>query len=67
MELSAYLQKNELTQEEFAKQLGVSQGLVWQWLRGRTRVTAERAKHIEKMTRGAITRHDLRPDLFDRQ
>jgi len=66
MKISAYLEKHKLSQEQFAKLLGVSQGLVWQWLEGKTRITAERAKEIEGKTRGEITRHDLRPDLFDR-
>lgn len=47
-----------------ARILGVSQGLVWQWLNGETKVTAERAIDIEGKTAGAITRHDLRPDIF---
>ena len=28
-------------------------------------ITAERAKEIEEKTEGAITRCDLRPDLFE--
>lgn len=64
MKLSTYLEKQGLSQEAFAKSIGVSQGLVWQWLDGRTRITAERAIEIEKKTGGAITRRDLRPDLY---
>lgn len=29
------------------------------------RVPAERAVQIEQVTNGEVTRHDLRPDLFD--
>lgn len=47
-----------------ARLLGVSQGLVWQWLNGKQRVTAERAIEIEEKTGGAVTKHELRPDLF---
>lgn len=47
-----------------AEMLGVSQGLVWQWLNGKTRVTAERAIKIEQITAGAMTRAELRPDVF---
>lgn len=54
-------------QSEFARRLGVSQGLVWQWVNGRTRITAERAVQIESVTAGEITRHDLRPDLYPPQ
>lgn len=64
MRISTYLREKGLSQEEFATHLGVSQGLVWQWIAGRTRVTAERAIEIEGKTDGEITRHDLRPDLY---
>jgi len=47
-----------------ARLLGVSQGLVWQWLHGETKITAERAIDIETKTAGEITRQELRPDLF---
>jgi DNA-binding transcriptional regulator YdaS (Cro superfamily) len=68
--IEAYLDRNNLTQEQFAKQIGVSQGLVWQWIerwhnpKKGTRITAERAKEIEEKTRGEITRSDLRPDIY---
>lgn len=72
MDIRAYLEKHQLSQEQFAKRLGVSQGLIWQWMEWHanpnkgTRITAERAKEIEEKTDGEITRHDLRPDLFSR-
>ena len=67
MDLGAYLEKHGLTQEEFAKRLTppVSQGLVWQWLNGRTRVRPERARAIERITKGEVRAHELRPDVFD--
>lgn len=65
MDISAYLTEKELSQEAFAKQIGVSQGLVWQWISGKTRITAERAVEIEQKTGGEIARHDLRPDLYE--
>ena len=67
MDISTYLDKAGLTQEEFARRLRVSPGLVWQWIDGRTRVTPERAKQIERKTEGAIKRHDLRPDIWERE
>lgn len=67
MNIRAYLRKHELTQEEFANRLGVSPGLVWQWINNRTRVTAEWAKEIEKETSGEVPRHELRRDIFDKQ
>ncbi len=66
MDLAKYIRSTlGVTQASFAKELGVSQGLVWQWLNGRTKITPKRAKQIEQATQGAITRHDILPDLFD--
>lgn len=68
MNIAEYLQKHDLSQEQFAKKVGVSQGLVWQWINGKTKVRAERVAGIEEATNGEITRHDLRSDIFgDRQ
>ncbi|MBN6743555.1 helix-turn-helix domain-containing protein [Acidithiobacillus sp. MC2.1] len=39
-------------------------GLVSQWITGRTVITAERAAQIELSTNGAVTRAELRPDIF---
>ena len=64
MDIKAYLKEHSMSQEEFATKLGVTQGLVWQWLEGRTRITAERAVEIEAATGGKVTRHELRPDLY---
>lgn len=64
MNLQTYLEKHGLSQEQFAKQIGVTQGAVWQWLNGETRITAERAVEIERATKSEVSRHDLRPDLF---
>lgn len=65
MNLKEYAEQNG--QSNTARQLGVSQGLVWQWLHGKTRVTAERALQIEAVTGGVVTRSDLRPDLYPRE
>ena len=64
MNICEYLQKHDLSQDEFAKKVGVSQGLVWQWINGKTKVRAERVAGIEEATNGEITRHDLRSDIF---
>jgi len=64
MNISTYLQQTKTTQQDFASQLGISQGLVSQWLLSRTTVTADRAVQIEKITNGKVTRLELRPDLF---
>ena len=52
-------------QTKFAEVIGVSQGLVWQWINGKTRITAERCLEIEQKTAGKLSRRDLRPDLFE--
>lgn len=62
--LRTYIEKLEGGQTKFARLLGVSQGLVWQWLEGRTRITAERACQIERLTASQVTRLELRPDLY---
>lgn len=51
-------------QAELAKRLGVTPGAVNQWLKGRRPVPAERCRAIESLTGGAVTRYDLRPDVF---
>jgi DNA-binding transcriptional regulator YdaS (Cro superfamily) len=62
MNLKKYLETS--TQTELAEKLGVSQGLVSQWVNGDTAITAEKAIAIEVATEGAVTRSDLRPDLW---
>lgn len=54
----------ENTQTALARRLGVSPGLVSQWVTGRTSVTAERAIEIERATDGAVRKEDLRPDIW---
>lgn len=63
MKLSTYLKKSELSQAAFAKLVGVTQGRVSQWLDGES-IPAERCLVIEKATKGAVSRFDLRPDLW---
>ncbi|WP_213308249.1 transcriptional regulator [Paraburkholderia sacchari] len=62
MNLATYLSEQKLSQSAFAELLGVTQGLVYQWLAGRRPVAAERCVAIERATNGAVTRKDLRPD-----
>lgn len=62
--IRAYIKRHQLSQGAFAGQLDVSQGMVWQWLNGRRRISAERAKQIEEVTGGEIRRAQIRPDIF---
>lgn len=51
-------------QSATARALGVSQPNVYYWLHQAKVVPAEYAIPIELATKGAVTRHDLRPDLY---
>jgi hypothetical protein len=68
MDIKTYLRNNRLTYAEFGARIGapggVSGGMVGHWIAGRHRITAERAIQIEAATDGAVTRAELRPDLF---
>ena len=57
--LERYLQREGLSQTAFAEHLEVSQGLVWQWIEGRTLISAEWAKEIERLTEGKVKRLEL--------
>ena len=62
MNLATYLSSQKLSQSAFADLLGVSQGLVYQWLTGRRPIAADRCVAIERVTHGSVTRRDLRDD-----
>lgn len=48
---------------KLARAIGVSQGAVSNWF-ARGQVPADKCRAIEVATDGAISRHDLRPDIF---
>lgn len=50
------------TRRNFAAALGVTAEAVRKW--EMTRVPAERCLEIEKLSDGAVSRYDLRPDVF---
>ncbi|KWO62587.1 transcriptional regulator [Burkholderia territorii] len=62
MDLPTYLADRKTSQAAFARLLGVSQGLVYQWIKGHRPISPERCVEIEKATGGAVARPDLRPD-----
>jgi hypothetical protein len=62
--LGAYLEDHLITQSAFARHLGVSQGLVWQWLHQRRPIAGRHAIPIELYTKGGISRTQIRPDLY---
>lgn len=52
-------------QDSLAKRLGLkSQGTVSQWVTGRRPVPSKHCRKIEELTKGKVTRYDLRPDIF---
>lgn len=52
------------SQTEFAKIVGVKQPSVFSWMSGKTKPSAKNAIQIEKATNGALTRAEIRPDIF---
>lgn len=53
------------SQTDLAKALGLkSQSQISQWLRGRRPVPPKWCIRIETVTGGAVTRYQLRPDVF---
>jgi DNA-binding transcriptional regulator YdaS (Cro superfamily) len=48
---------------KMAASIGLSPNVVSNW-RGRGQVPAERCLAVEAATGGAVTRYDLRPDVF---
>lgn len=55
------------SQKALADKLGVTQSVVWYWLEKSKRgCPAEYVLKVEEVTDGAVTRHDLRPDIWPR-
>lgn len=55
------------SQQLLAVELGVSPSFVSQWSTGVRKVPATLCKDIERLTGGAVTCLDLRPDVFGDQ
>jgi len=51
-------------QSALARACGVKQGHVWHWLNKSRRVPGDYVLTIEEATGGAVTRYELRPDIF---
>jgi len=61
MSLQTYLADSGITQAAFAAQLGVTQSMVGQWMRGVVVPPPSRCVEIELLTDGRVSRIDLRP------
>lgn len=64
MQLHDYLKSEKVSQAKLARRVGVTQGMVWQWLRGVRRVSAEKVLALEEATFGKVSRYEIRPDLY---
>lgn len=62
--ISAYLERHELSQKDFAQMLGVSQSAVSQWLSKAKGISLKTAEKMEKRSRGEIRVRALFPRLF---
>ena len=51
--------------KETGEAVGVPTSNVSMWRRGKQRPPADKCKLIEQATLGAVTRKELRPDIFD--
>ena len=51
-------------QSALARLIEVPVAMVWQWSRGLRPVPGKHCIPIEQATRGEVTRHDLRADIF---
>jgi DNA-binding transcriptional regulator YdaS (Cro superfamily) len=51
-------------QTALARALDISQGQVWSWINRDKRASALYTVDIEELTQGAVTRYELRPDIF---
>ena len=49
---------------EFSKKIGVRPPTAVEWVKGKRPVPIKRCVQIEKLTGGAVTRKDLRPDDY---
>ncbi|MFO1465838.1 MAG: helix-turn-helix domain-containing protein [Steroidobacteraceae bacterium] len=54
-------------QSALARLIGVRQSAVSNWLNRNKQVPAERVLQVEAALNGAVSRHDIRPDLYPRE
>ena len=54
-------------QSALARACGVKQGHVWHWLNKSLRAPAEQVLAIEAAAGGAVSRYELRPDIYGRE
>jgi DNA-binding transcriptional regulator YdaS (Cro superfamily) len=62
MKLTDYLKAQEISQIDFANQIGVTSGMLNQWISGHRPIAPHQCVLIEKSTQSLVTRKDLRPN-----
>ena len=63
----AYMTRHRLTQQAFAKRVGVGQSMISQWVTHKRPISPEAAIKIEERTKGEVSRSDLRSDLWQQR
>lgn len=63
--IATYLERQGITQKEFAELVGVSQSIVSQWLSGERGIAIHTAHRLQKRTKREITVRALFPKLFE--
>jgi len=59
MDLKSYLRKTKTSQSDFAKKVGITQARISQIVNKKFNPSIVLAKHIEEITKGAVTTMDL--------
>jgi DNA-binding transcriptional regulator YdaS (Cro superfamily) len=62
MNLQEYLAASSVSKADFARRIGVSPAVVYQWSVGLRPVAPKYCHEIEDQTEGKVTRQELRPD-----
>lgn len=63
MKLAKFLQSTGMTQSEFARRLGITQGRVSQWASGNGRPAPHRLAAIRRITKNKVTHRDFYPEI----
>lgn len=64
MTLNDYLTRNQIPRLEFAERIGIDRSTLSRLLNGKRSASWQLAGTIEEATAGAVTRSDLRPDIY---
>lgn len=67
MNPEAFCKKNRLNGAQFGRRVGISRSLACRLIQGTRKVSPDLAKQIERRTGRAVTRYDLRPDIFGKK